>query len=771
MADGKIDPFDVAALERSVNDSAGRVSSIWLSFVAFSAYLAAAASMISHRQIFLEEPIKLPTINIDLPLLASAILLPLLFVIYHIFVLLQVVLLSRTADTYNEAIDHGVTDEADRIRVRQRLANTLFAGSSREREGVLGWLLRAMAWITLAIAPVGVLIIFEIKFLPYHGAGVTWTHRALIAFDLLAVLMLWAGAVEPRRDIVWRSLTRHRALTAGAAAIFVLSNVLLTFPGERGWTWMTVVSPPDQASGDITPCRPAGIALVAPGFDRLVLDGHDFVDDDKLAKIIATAKTNGQPLYQSERVRSFRGRDLRCARLAGTDLRHVDFTEADLSGAILRASDLVGASFARANLAGATLDNAQLQDSSFVEKQDPSLVEKPVEKWCAGDQLEKIQLEKMQLEKTGATAQLPNASLQGAQLQRAELRGVNLRSANLRASQMNHANLESADLEAADLQSAQMRESCLINANLKAASLVDAGLEAARLDHARLQAASLAGASMLRTSLESAWMQGASLRGAQMMGAKLDDANMQGAVFDETELVAVTFRRNKLQGAVFGNTHFEATVFLQARLQGVEFGWPTGRRSLRAPGLLDTIVSGSFLWHAGDPRCSSTHVMSPNFEEVVEANYAGGVMKTIAANDRAISEFVAQSIAEVPDSSKFLPEFSKGKLREDLTARLRAANSGDAWKACLAASEARTPDEFQQLAGSIVDYACQYADMNPFVSAFADNGEQWTSDLAHIPIGKMFAQSLLTADAEQCPGVKILTDQSKTRLQRLADPG
>jgi hypothetical protein len=151
-----IDPLDIGALERSVNDSAGRVSGIWLSFVAFSAYLAASASMISHRQIFLEEPIKLPTINIDLPLVASAILLPLLFVIYHIFVLLQVVLLARTADAYNEAIDHSISDAADRTRVRRRLANTLFAqlfaGSPREREGVLGWLLRLMAWITLAIA-------------------------------------------------------------------------------------------------------------------------------------------------------------------------------------------------------------------------------------------------------------------------------------------------------------------------------------------------------------------------------------------------------------------------------------------------------------------------------------------------------------------------------------------------------------------------------------------------------------------------------------------
>ena len=104
MPESRIDPYDVGALERAVNDSAGRVSAIWLSFVAFSAYLAAAASMITHRQIFLDQPIKLPTINIDLPLFASAILLPLLFVIYHVYVLLQVVLLARVADAYNEAV-------------------------------------------------------------------------------------------------------------------------------------------------------------------------------------------------------------------------------------------------------------------------------------------------------------------------------------------------------------------------------------------------------------------------------------------------------------------------------------------------------------------------------------------------------------------------------------------------------------------------------------------------------------------------------------------
>src|SRR5207302_868549 len=131
--------------------------------------------------------------------LASAILLPLLFVIYHVYVLLQVVLLARTADAYNEAIAQAVPDATESMRVRQRLANTLFAqlfaGSPRERTGYIGALLRAMVWVTLAIGPVCVLLVLQLKFLPYHSHVVTWTHRALLVVDVLGILLLWAGAL------------------------------------------------------------------------------------------------------------------------------------------------------------------------------------------------------------------------------------------------------------------------------------------------------------------------------------------------------------------------------------------------------------------------------------------------------------------------------------------------------------------------------------------------------------------------------------------------
>ena len=143
----KPDPFDVAALERSLNDSATRVSTIWVSYLIFALYLLIATGTATHRQLFLEEPLKLPALNIDLPLYWFFVLAPILFVLLHLYVLLQVLLLGRTAAAYNETVDRVISSAPENAVMRQRLANTLFAqifaGSPREREGWLGWLLRA----------------------------------------------------------------------------------------------------------------------------------------------------------------------------------------------------------------------------------------------------------------------------------------------------------------------------------------------------------------------------------------------------------------------------------------------------------------------------------------------------------------------------------------------------------------------------------------------------------------------------------------------------
>ena len=89
------DPFDVQALEKSLNDSAARVSTIWISFLIFGLYLVVAASAVTHRQLLLEDPIKLPALNVDLPLIGFFFLTPILFVAFHVYVLIQVCPSSR----------------------------------------------------------------------------------------------------------------------------------------------------------------------------------------------------------------------------------------------------------------------------------------------------------------------------------------------------------------------------------------------------------------------------------------------------------------------------------------------------------------------------------------------------------------------------------------------------------------------------------------------------------------------------------------------------
>ena len=61
-----IDATDLGALEKALNDAAGKASVLWTTFVTFELYLANAFGAVTHRQLFLEEAIKLPLLNVDL---------------------------------------------------------------------------------------------------------------------------------------------------------------------------------------------------------------------------------------------------------------------------------------------------------------------------------------------------------------------------------------------------------------------------------------------------------------------------------------------------------------------------------------------------------------------------------------------------------------------------------------------------------------------------------------------------------------------------------
>ena len=186
---------EAEALAAALNHSAERVQTLWFSFLTFMLYLAVAIGTTTHRMLFLESPLKLPVLNIDLPLLGFYVLTPFIFVVFHFYMLLNLVLLARTAKSFEDALECAWPEDCEaREAFRMRIENTLFVqllvGGRLEREGINAKLLSLMALISLAVASVALLLMIQIKFLPYHSEW-TWLHRGLLFVDLALVWALW----------------------------------------------------------------------------------------------------------------------------------------------------------------------------------------------------------------------------------------------------------------------------------------------------------------------------------------------------------------------------------------------------------------------------------------------------------------------------------------------------------------------------------------------------------------------------------------------------
>jgi hypothetical protein len=337
-----IDPTSVDELQKGINDSAGKTSLLWTTFVSFELYLAIAFGSVRHRDLFLETPIKLPLLNVDLPLVGFFIVAPALLVIFHFYVFLQLLALSAKASDYNALLRTKAPVEADRQYMRQRLDPFLIlqflAGPSKQRGGMNGFWLRLIAWITLVGAPILVLLQAQITFLPYHQESVVWLHRFAIFVDVVIIWYYWNRIRNDDDPIVkWMSDTAWKCVGAFLSLLIVLLSVwITTFPGE----WAEENFPPhlsDKSRWSLHQFLFAGERESVSGWpsslfsNHLILTNVSFIDLDKIDKVTIS--------------RSFRGRDLRQAVLNGVDLRKSDLRGANLRGAKLIAADLRDAHF------------------------------------------------------------------------------------------------------------------------------------------------------------------------------------------------------------------------------------------------------------------------------------------------------------------------------------------------------------------------------------------------------------------------------------------
>jgi Pentapeptide repeats (8 copies) len=463
--------YDLDQIKKAVDDAASVGGGLWLSYLFVLFYLAIAAGAVTHADLFLENPVKLPFLNVELPLLAFSFLAPILFLFVHAYTLVHLVFLTDKAKRFDQALstqigdDSAAAKDADDPRVaaiagvRGQLPSNIFiqflAGPRDRRAGSFGWLLRAIAWSTLAIAPILLLLLFQLQFLPFHLSWITWTHRVALVADLVLIWWLWrkillgrdSAAPRPRAGWAWRAIG---ILLTVCALLF--SWGLATFPGE----WQT------EHLAAWRPIRERDEAQ-----RPIIVSIHDWVFESKIDSInrrrrwpvSSTLVLTGFNIYEGLNIddpdkvkgRDFvfraRGRDLKGAIFDFATLPKVDFTGAELEGARLNSAQLDRASFDAARLQGASLVGAQLKGASFGCEQPED------------SEFKCVQLQGALLNR----AQLQGASLDFAQLQGAFLSGAQLQGASLFNADLSGAQLSEDSGGALGLQSFKERRSLLRN--------------------------------------------------------------------------------------------------------------------------------------------------------------------------------------------------------------------------------------------------------------------------------------------------------------------
>ena len=259
-------------------------------------------------------------------------------------------------------------------------------GPKSVRTHAFGVALRAIASITLVIAPILLLLMMQVQFLPFHSSFVTWTQRVALFVDLALLAWLWRKVLDMNSAALPPSSRTWPVLgVVLSAAVVIFSATVVTFPGE--WheellpSWPLL--PAMDEWGDPATAKDASGAPRKAFRDWVIyarkVSLHDWLfnaaPDDVTRRRLPFSSTlvlpdlnvyEGLGIDDPEKAKwhayifRARGRDLRGAIFDFASLPKVDFEGADLQGASLFGARLQGARLDSAQLQGARLDEAQL---------------------------------------------------------------------------------------------------------------------------------------------------------------------------------------------------------------------------------------------------------------------------------------------------------------------------------------------------------------------------------------------------------------------------
>jgi uncharacterized protein YjbI with pentapeptide repeats len=442
---------DLDAARKSVEDAASVTTGLWLSYLFLLVYIGIAVGAVTHKDLFLEKPVKLPFVSdVPLPLVAFFILAPIVFIVSHAYTLVHFVMLASKIGVFNRELTNQLgnaagTKEYLRWQLPANIFVQLLAGPEHLREGRLGFIANIIAAMSLVIGPILLLLLIQVQFLPFHSEWITWWHRILIVVDVVLLCMLWPTVVDGGSKIRWLRSSLRAVYALSACAAIGLAITAATFPGE--WQdehvgnkqWIPANLVPDW---DWLGAKDADHKPKATSFHDLLFNGaYDAARQRRKSLFSNTLVLPGFDVFEGAETTvsklgffeySFTRKNghFEGAIFESADLRKINLENAYLQGASLLHAKLQGAQFYNANLDGAELYQAKLQGASLnlVRLNGAGLSGAELQgAYADGAELEGAELTEAKLQ----GASFKDAQLQGASFLKSSSAGTNMRNVAL----------------------------------------------------------------------------------------------------------------------------------------------------------------------------------------------------------------------------------------------------------------------------------------------------------------------------------------------------
>ncbi len=477
-------------LKETLDTSSSQTRNLFITFLLFLFYIAVITASTTHKDLlFPNSTVRLPILNIELPLFAFFGTTPLLILAFHWNLLFNLqkhsIRLSRWEETGH--------DKEDTLKFP-----FLFNYPNN-------FLVKIFTWLLVYIFPLSLLSYIQLVFLPYHHPKMTFWHQSSVFIDAISLTFYWFSIRHPSWKYEYlfgvnnveikRFLKYHLVHISTIFCFFSFSFFIAVIPitnDEKIPLTDRMISPFITRNLNL---REAVLVASPPG---------DAIIAAYIMKGKGEKKAKEKAWLEHAEGLNLQGRDLRDAIFAKAKLYNVDLRKAQLWRADLQQAKLQEANLKYAQLQGANLQEAKLQK-----------------------------------------ANLKHANLQGADLRDSDLQGADLEDANLQGANLYNARLQETDLIGAKLQGAY-----LWSANLQGADLKGAHLQGANLVNANLQGASLSFADLQGANLRNADLQGADLRYSGLQGADLRNADLQGTDLSLSCIPDADFTSTNLDGVL-----------------------------------------------------------------------------------------------------------------------------------------------------------------------------------------------------------------------------